>query len=494
MMARIFYCLLVVVFCTDWNSNSCKDLFANPGSGAAPRSIHQVWLGDFSRRPEFAMNSCKSTHGNWTYRVWTDADVANMCLSNEIKLAMSMGEPHRASDIMRLEVLYRHGGVYLDADSVCLRSFEPLMVDLAESSSDCFAGYEFRFHNKSLDDGRGVGKPSLENLVANGVIGCKLHSSSAALLVRLVSTAAHDKRSPWISTGPMFVTQNLAKLNFTVYGAEFFYPRHFGTRGTLRSLPKESFTDQHWGTSRGGYMKKPVRVSSGALLAKRHSCAVNLGGITCELVCTGLGSELTSAGESIKFKPRFFEALNNHVGVDTRCMVSYGEWFGLVGVYWLNANKNSTVHAFEPDPLAFGRLVNNFAMYGLRARAYHMCVNHDGSDAFVHMRGMRGSKLANHGIYKVPCTSFTDLRTLFPNCWHNIDIEGFELNLIEDILSNPPPAISLSVHTSLIADIITFEQKLRFLQSRYSKCTRTDDDGPDVYEMICSHPHITQAR
>jgi mannosyltransferase OCH1-like enzyme len=35
---------------------------------------------------------------------------------------------HQA-DVLRLEILMREGGVYLDLDTITLRSFEPLMGD-----------------------------------------------------------------------------------------------------------------------------------------------------------------------------------------------------------------------------------------------------------------------------------------------------------------------------------------------------------------------------
>ena len=67
----------------------------------------------------------------------------------ELKEAANLlRQPAERADILRLELLHRHGGVYLDADFECLQPIDPLLEGV-----DCFLGL--------LDSGR----------VSNAVIG-----------------------------------------------------------------------------------------------------------------------------------------------------------------------------------------------------------------------------------------------------------------------------------------------------------------------------------
>jgi len=65
-------------------------------------------------------------HLRWGYRLWRDQDVEEMGLVN-VKLYRrfcNIGRYDGASDVVRAEILARHGGIYVDADSECLRPLD----------------------------------------------------------------------------------------------------------------------------------------------------------------------------------------------------------------------------------------------------------------------------------------------------------------------------------------------------------------------------------
>ena len=91
-----------------------------------PKIIHQIWIGK-SVPEEFNhyQFSWRAHHPDWEYRLWTQADITNLHMHNE-SLARESRSPAEISDLMRYEILYQYGGVYVDFDFQCLKSLEPL--------------------------------------------------------------------------------------------------------------------------------------------------------------------------------------------------------------------------------------------------------------------------------------------------------------------------------------------------------------------------------
>jgi mannosyltransferase OCH1-like enzyme len=90
-----------------------------------PKIIHQIWIGkDVPIEFKQFVETWKKYHPDWEYRLWTQDDIASMQLRNRRLVEMSRN-PGEISDIMRYEILYQYGGVYVDMDFECLRSLEP---------------------------------------------------------------------------------------------------------------------------------------------------------------------------------------------------------------------------------------------------------------------------------------------------------------------------------------------------------------------------------
>jgi mannosyltransferase OCH1-like enzyme len=91
-----------------------------------PKIIHQIWIGKEVPK-EFAdyINSWKEKHPDWEYRLWTQHDIASFGFVNK-KYILESRNPGEISDLMRYEILYRYGGVYIDMDFECLHSLDEL--------------------------------------------------------------------------------------------------------------------------------------------------------------------------------------------------------------------------------------------------------------------------------------------------------------------------------------------------------------------------------
>lgn len=89
--------------------------------------MHHIWLGD-KKIPEplvKCMRTCYEHHPTWKHMVWTEDNMPSpFVFKNEWNLDNNLA---RKSDLLRLQVLYNHGGVYLDTDMECIKPIDELL-------------------------------------------------------------------------------------------------------------------------------------------------------------------------------------------------------------------------------------------------------------------------------------------------------------------------------------------------------------------------------
>lgn len=96
-----------------------------------PRIIHHIWLGDPmpDRLREF-IQSFRDHHNTWSHIIWDEAMLTQQGFLRE-GMSARLRNHASVSNLMRLLVLEQFGGVYVDADVDCLRSFAPLLAHRA---------------------------------------------------------------------------------------------------------------------------------------------------------------------------------------------------------------------------------------------------------------------------------------------------------------------------------------------------------------------------
>jgi inositol phosphorylceramide mannosyltransferase catalytic subunit len=94
-----------------------------------PRSIHQVWIGPDPLPDEQQpwIESWRRHHPGWEHRLWTEDDLPGDPFRREV--LERLRAPVERADILRLEILFRHGGVYVDTDLECLRPLDDVLGD-----------------------------------------------------------------------------------------------------------------------------------------------------------------------------------------------------------------------------------------------------------------------------------------------------------------------------------------------------------------------------
>lgn len=184
-----------------------------------PKIIHQIWVGPHPF-PQEALEwqaTWKNLHPDWEYKLWTNADVEALEFENKkyYDQAENWGEK---ADILRLELLHQFGGLYVDVDQKCFKSF-----DVLHHTCDFYVGIHqlsliLRRHNKLR--------------IANGVIAAVPGHPIIKHAVDQIKNNRHHKQL-LMRAGPDYFTK-IAKEKFKVseqlgnvdvfLPANYFYP------------------------------------------------------------------------------------------------------------------------------------------------------------------------------------------------------------------------------------------------------------------------------
>lgn len=207
-----------------------------------PKIIHQIWLGPLEP-PVEAMNSWKNLHPDWEYILWTEKNLP--ALKNQDAFERSERYAQKA-DILRYEILFNYGGIFVDADEHCIKKIDPLFEKIFEQNCECFASYE----------------KENSTLVANGIMGCTKKNSFMKKMVDEINI--EQEGYAWEIVGPQYLTRMLDKHKPAVYLFEpkVFLPIHYSDKHLRKIDLAELMQDpeiygvQLWGSTTRAYRAK----------------------------------------------------------------------------------------------------------------------------------------------------------------------------------------------------------------------------------------------
>ena len=153
------------------------------------------------------METWKDAHPAWQHILWATRPffLENKNLWDNARKINPYSPYQFRSDVARYEILYRYGGVWVDADFLCQKPIDDLM-----------------------DDGPWVVKHA-GKWVANGIIGI---------------TPQNPAMREAIDRLPESVKRNRGKANTVKSGPQFFTP--IARKHSLRELPGELFLPYEW--------------------------------------------------------------------------------------------------------------------------------------------------------------------------------------------------------------------------------------------------------
>mmetsp|Transcript_8217 Transcript_8217/g.14059 ORF Transcript_8217/g.14059 Transcript_8217/m.14059 type:complete len:755 (+) Transcript_8217:168-2432(+) len=215
----------------NWDSRECAVEQANADQwkaetkayvqtcGPIPKVIHQIWIGP-KEPPCVWLDSWRGgylkDYPEWGYQLWTDEEVAGMKMLNRNFYDQEKMYQCKA-DLLRLEILYEHGGVYIDADMVSLKKN---LAPIIESGKD--TGFIIAYEPDTKD------KPY--SVIGNSLIACTPRHPIIKMLMLYIRSVYPHKRPyhgvEWV-TGPLAYTKCIAHTNMpmTVPPVHYFYPK-----------------------------------------------------------------------------------------------------------------------------------------------------------------------------------------------------------------------------------------------------------------------------
>jgi hypothetical protein len=167
-----------------------------------PRVFHQIWVGPDPFPETYAryQQTWLDRHPGWELRFWTEENLPDGLRRPEA--AEKLRAPAERANVLRLELLWRFGGVYTDTDFECLRSIEPLIQD-----AELFIS---------------LAKPGRVNNALMGSVAGHPLLDEALDTIRPREFFGHDKEA----TGTRFLDKVfLERPGVTLIAPELFYPQ-----------------------------------------------------------------------------------------------------------------------------------------------------------------------------------------------------------------------------------------------------------------------------
>jgi GT2 family glycosyltransferase len=204
-----------------------------------PKIIHQIWIGK-KPAPTKLMDTWKDKNPDYTYIRWNENEIKNRNLNlNCLNRINEIEEINGKADIIRWEILYEYGGVFLDADSICIEPIDNVLM-----SKKCFAGWENEEARPGLIATGTMGFPPKHPLVKNAIEWIKANEVSYAKTTKMA----------WHNVGPGLLTRMYdTKLypGLHIFPSYTFLPYHF--TGREYTGHGKIYAYQEWGSTKQSY-------------------------------------------------------------------------------------------------------------------------------------------------------------------------------------------------------------------------------------------------
>ncbi|CAJ1385748.1 unnamed protein product, partial [Effrenium voratum] len=189
------------------------------GKAQIPKVIHQIWIGP-KEPPCLWIDTFRveylASHPGWGFHLWSDDEVARLPMINE-EIYNKERMWQCKADILRLEFLWHHGGMYVDADMISVeqKSLDKIL-DLGNET-----GWVIAYEPDTKD------KPY--SILGNSVIACTPHHPLTLMLILYLKQTFHHKRDHidvFAVTGPVMYTKCLvdSKMPISLAPQEWLYP------------------------------------------------------------------------------------------------------------------------------------------------------------------------------------------------------------------------------------------------------------------------------
>jgi mannosyltransferase OCH1-like enzyme/glycosyltransferase involved in cell wall biosynthesis len=199
-----------------------------------PKIMHFIWLGN-NKMPDIYLeyiNSWIKHHNDWTFCFWNDDNIP--ALINQ-KLYDKTHILAMKADILRYELLYIFGGVYVDCDFLCLRNINDIIMPYTG-----FSGYES------------------EKYIAIGLMGFIPYDNMLNNIIKELSRRENENENQMLSlpelSGPVFFTNMWNKYKTEKHFSfpiNYFYSYSFQDKENNKTyiINDDNYAIHMWGHS-----------------------------------------------------------------------------------------------------------------------------------------------------------------------------------------------------------------------------------------------------
>jgi mannosyltransferase OCH1-like enzyme len=215
---------------------------APPQKNNIPPIFHFVWLGsEVPLLHKQIIETWGKFHPGWEIRFWDKYAIDRFPWSSRRSKLVYESAIYFAeqSDVIRLEILNRFGGVYIDTDAICLKSINDL---ISSPSITFFIGQE---------------KNYLVNDKALGVNGALMGATKSHPIIQFcLENMIALVEAPWESiltrTGPLLITKACSHFineghekEILVLPCSYFYPLPFYNENVPKKITAEEIKNQY---------------------------------------------------------------------------------------------------------------------------------------------------------------------------------------------------------------------------------------------------------
>ena len=203
-----------------------------------PERLHAIWVGSpLPTQFQQFMEGWQRLHPAWAFQMWGEAELASLDMVNRDiydradELCPGLSGQLR-SDVARLEILYRYGGVYIDTDFECLKPIDDLLEGV-----DCFAAW--------VVPGQWLNNAIMGAAPIHPFIGRLIDEMPARI-------AAYPGQAPRVVSGPQYMTAVWKEHpeGVTLFEKPLFYPYLWSELGRGHERFPGAYGVHHWGNRR----------------------------------------------------------------------------------------------------------------------------------------------------------------------------------------------------------------------------------------------------
>ena len=205
-----------------------------------PKILHIMWIGS-KPAPMNCIMSWKNKNPDFEFIFWNEEEINKRGLTFKcMKQINDIDEISGKCDIIRWEILYKYGGIFVDADSICIEPIDDYFMDKTG-----FSTYENEILRKSL--------------VACGIMGFIANHTLCRDIINWIadptlSEVIIKELKAWVSVGPVRLTSFIETGNypdFSIFPSYCVLPIHH--TGLAYEGHRKVYAHQVWGSSNGSY-------------------------------------------------------------------------------------------------------------------------------------------------------------------------------------------------------------------------------------------------